>query len=64
MLDKIKQSKFGEHNLILYKDYVTLSNINLEYCKTTLESLNEMVLLLPDIASFSYLLCLEAAAST
>ena len=47
MLDKIKQSNFGEHNLILYEDYITLNNILLEYCKTALESLNEMVLLIP-----------------
>jgi hypothetical protein len=47
MLDKIKQSSFGEHNLILYRDYVTLNNILLEYCRTTLESLNGMVLFLP-----------------
>jgi hypothetical protein len=40
MLDKIRQSRFGEHNLVLYEDYVTLSNIRLEYCKTVLESLN------------------------
>ena len=53
MLDKIKQSNFGEHNLILYKDYVTLNNILLEYCKTALESLNEMVLLLPHNESVS-----------
>jgi hypothetical protein len=52
---KIKQSKFGEHNLILYKDYVKLSNIRLEYCKTALESLNEMVLLLSDNGSISNL---------
>ena len=43
MLDKIKQSKFGEHNLLLHKDYVKLSNIRLEYSKTALESLNELV---------------------
>lgn len=55
MLDKIKQSKFGEHNLILYKDYVTLNNIRLEYCKNALESLNEMVLLLPENGSISNL---------
>ena len=55
MLDKIKQSKFGEHNLILYKDYVKLSNIRLEYCKIALESLNEMVLLLPENGSISNL---------
>ena len=53
MLDKIKQSNFGEHNLILYKDYVTLNNILLEYCKTALESLNEMVLFLPHTESVS-----------
>jgi hypothetical protein len=48
MLGKIGQSKFGEHNLILYDDYDTLCSIRLEYCKTALESLNEMVLLLSD----------------
>ena len=53
MLDKIKQSNFGEHNLILYEDYVTLNNILLEYCKTALESLNEMVLFLPHNESVS-----------
>lgn len=55
MLDKIKQSNFGEHNLILFEDYVTLNNILLEYCKTALESLNEMVLLLPHNESVSNL---------
>lgn len=55
MLDKIKQSNFGEHNLILYEDYVTLNNILLEYCKTALESLNEMVLLLSHNESVSNL---------
>ena len=51
MLDKIRQSKFGEYNLILYEDYDTLCNIRFEYCKTALESLNEMVLLLSDNVS-------------
>jgi hypothetical protein len=55
MLDIIKQSKFGEHNLILYKDYVKLSNIRLEYSKTAPESLNEMVLLLPENGSINNL---------
>ena len=55
MLDKIKQSNFGEHNLILFEDYFTLNNILLEYCKTALESLNEMVLLLPYNESVSNL---------
>lgn len=53
MLDKIRQSKFGEYNLILYEDYDTLHDIRLEYCKTALESLNEMVLLLSDNVSIS-----------
>jgi MEDS: MEthanogen/methylotroph, DcmR Sensory domain len=55
MLDKIKQSKFGEHSLILYEDHEGLINIRLEYCKTALESLNEMVLLLSDYVSISNL---------
>jgi hypothetical protein len=55
MLDKIKQSNFGEHNLILFEDYFTLNNILLEYCKTALESLNEMVILLPHNESVSNL---------
>jgi DcmR-like sensory protein len=55
MLDKIKQSNFGEHNLILFEDYFTLNNILLEYCKTALGSLNEMVLLLPHNESVSNL---------
>ena len=55
MLDKIKQSNFGEHNLILFEDYFTLNNILLEYCKTAFESLNEMVLLLPHNESVSNL---------
>jgi len=55
MLDKIRHSKFGEHNLILYEDYDLLSNIRLEYCKTALESLNEMVFLLSDNAFISKL---------
>ena len=56
MLDKIKQSNFGEHNLILFEDYFTLNNTLSEYCKTALESLNEMVLLLPHNESVSNLL--------
>jgi hypothetical protein len=47
MLDKINQSNFGEHNLILYEDAVTLNKICLEYCKTAIELLNEMILILP-----------------
>ena len=56
MLDKIKQSNFGEHHLILVEDYFILNYILSEYCKTALESLNEMVLLLPHNESVSNLL--------
>ena len=47
LLEKIIQSKFGEHNFIPYSDIATLKNIYIIYCKTLLESLNEIVLLLP-----------------
>jgi hypothetical protein len=55
VLDKIKQSNFGEHNLILYQDVATLYNIYLEYCKNALETLNEMILILPFHESVSNL---------
>src|SRR5919112_2141968 len=55
MLDKINQSNFGEHNLILYKDAITLNKICLEYCKTAIESLNEMILFLPYHESVSHI---------
>jgi hypothetical protein len=55
MLDKINQSNFGEHNLILYKDAVTLNKICLEYCKAAIESLNEMILILPYHESVSHI---------
>lgn len=45
-LDKIKQSNFGEHNLILNQDVATLNSVYLEYCKNALETLNEMILIL------------------
>ena len=45
-MDKIKQSNFGEHNLILNQDVATLNNIYLEYCKNAFETLNEMILIL------------------
>jgi MEDS: MEthanogen/methylotroph, DcmR Sensory domain len=56
MLNEIKKSNFGEHNLILFEDFLTLNKTLLEYCKTALESLNEMVLLLPHNESVSHLL--------
>jgi hypothetical protein len=55
MLDKIKQSNFGEHNLIRYKDVEILNNVYLEYGKNALETLNEMILILPFYQSVSNL---------
>jgi hypothetical protein len=54
-LDKIDQSNFGEHNLIVYEDTITLNKICLEYCKTAIESLNEMILILPYHESVSHI---------
>ena len=53
LVDKINQSNFGEHNLIFYKDAVTLNKSCLEYCKTAIESLNEMILILTYYESVS-----------
>lgn len=47
IVENVMQSKFGEHNFILYSDIATLRNIYFRYCKTAFESLNEIVLLLP-----------------
>ena len=46
-LEKITQSKFGDHNFILYSDITTLPYIYSNYSKSSLESLNEIVLILP-----------------
>jgi hypothetical protein len=46
-LEKITQGKFGDHDFILYSDITTLSYIYSKYSKTSLESLNEIVLILP-----------------
>ena len=54
-MDKIDQSNFGEHNSILYEDTMTLSKICLEYCKTAIESSNEMILILPYHESVSHI---------
>ena len=54
-MDEINQSNFGEHNLILYKDAINLNKICLEYCKTAIESLNEMILILPYHESVSHI---------
>jgi hypothetical protein len=46
-LEKITQSKFGDHDFILYSDITTLPYIYSNYSKSSLESLNEIVLILP-----------------
>jgi len=47
VLKKIIQSKYGNHNLILYSDITTLAYIYSNYSKSSLESLNEIILILP-----------------
>jgi hypothetical protein len=47
LLKKIIQSKYGNHNLILYSDITTLAYIYSNYSKSSLESLNEIILILP-----------------
>ena len=47
LLKKIIQSKYGNHNLILYSDITTLPYIYSNYSKGSLESLNEIVHILP-----------------
>jgi hypothetical protein len=57
MFEKIIiESQFGEHNLVLYSDIINLRYIYVKYCKIALESLNEIVLLLPYYDSTSYTL--------
>ena len=53
ILRKIIQSKFGDHNLILYSDITTLEYIYSNYSKRSLESLNEIVLILPHYQSIA-----------
>jgi KaiC/GvpD/RAD55 family RecA-like ATPase len=47
MLEEIIQTKYGDHNLILYSDLTNLQYTYLNYSKRSLESLNEIVLILP-----------------
>jgi hypothetical protein len=47
IVEMIIQTKFGEHNFVPYSDIGTLRNIYFICCKTVLESLNEIILLLP-----------------
>jgi hypothetical protein len=47
VLEEIIQTKYGDHNLILYSDLATLEYTYLNYSKRSLDSLNEIVLILP-----------------
>jgi hypothetical protein len=55
-LERIMQYKFGEHNLILYSDITSLTHIYSNYSKSSLESLDEIVLILPHYQSIADLL--------
>jgi hypothetical protein len=46
-MKEITQTKYGDHTLILYSDLTTLEYLYLNYSKSSLESLNEIILLLP-----------------
>jgi MEDS: MEthanogen/methylotroph, DcmR Sensory domain len=51
ILELIIESKFGDHNIILYSDIITLPHIYSNYSKRSLELLNEIVLILPHYQS-------------
>jgi MEDS: MEthanogen/methylotroph, DcmR Sensory domain len=46
IVEEITQTKYGDHNLILYSDLATLEYTYLNYIKRSLESLNEIILVL------------------
>jgi hypothetical protein len=56
ILERIMQCKFESHNLILYSDITTLAQIYSNYSKSSLESLDEIVLILPHYHSIADLL--------
>jgi MEDS: MEthanogen/methylotroph, DcmR Sensory domain len=47
IVEEITQTKYGDHNLILYSDLATLEYTYLNYIKRSLESLNEIILVPP-----------------
>lgn len=47
MMEEITKIKYGDHALILYSDLTTLEYVYLNYTKSSLESLNEIILILP-----------------
>jgi MEDS: MEthanogen/methylotroph, DcmR Sensory domain len=55
-MKEIAQTKYGDHALILYSDLTTLEYLYLNYSKSSLESLNEIILLLPHYHSVADIL--------
>ena len=53
ILESIMNSKFGEHNIVLYSDISTLPYLYSHYSKRSSESLNEIVLILPHYQSIT-----------
>jgi hypothetical protein len=56
VMERVMQSKFGDHNLILYSNTTILAFIYSTYSKRSLESLNEIVLILPHYQSIADIL--------
>jgi MEDS: MEthanogen/methylotroph, DcmR Sensory domain len=53
ILESIMNSKFGEHNIVLYSDVSTLPYLYSHYSKRSSESSNEIVLILPHYQSIT-----------
>lgn len=53
ILESIMNSKFGQHNIVLYSDVSTLPYLYSNYSKRSSESSNEIVLILPHHQSIS-----------
>ena len=54
--ERIMNSKFGEHNIVLYSDIRTLPCLYSNYSKKSLDSSNEIVLILPHYQSITNVL--------
>lgn len=53
IVERIMNSKFGEHNIVLYSDIRTLPCLYSKYSKKSLESSNEIILILPHYQSIT-----------
>jgi hypothetical protein len=56
IVETIMNSKFGEHNIVLYSDIRMLPYLYSKYSKKSLESSNEIVLILPHYHSITSVL--------